>query len=87
MSMCDYQMSHGRGVRAGSGSKSGERGSCPGQHFLGGGTFGVLGDFVRNVLLQTRFKCLAFAKKCLENAGNTISDKQISNLLRGGTPL
>ena len=27
----------------------------------GGGTLGVLGSFVRNVLLQIRFKCLAFA--------------------------
>ena len=64
----------------------GERGSCPGRHFLGGGTFGVLWSFVRNVLLQIRFKCLAFAQKCRQNAGNAISETQISKLFWGSMP-
>ena len=34
----------------------------------------LLGGFVRNVLLQIRFKCIAFAQKCRDNAGNAISE-------------
>ena len=33
---------------------------------------------MRNVLLQIRFKCLAFPQKCRQIAGNAISVTQIS---------
>ena len=41
---------------------------------------------MRNVLLQIRFKCIAFAQKCRQNAGNAISKIQISKHFRGGMP-
>ena len=44
-----------------------------------------LGSFVRNVLLQIRFKCLDFAQKCCQNVGNAISETQFSNIFRGET--
>ena len=40
---------------------------------------------MRNVLLQIRFKCLDFAQKCCQNAGNAISETQISKMFPGGT--
>ena len=43
-------------------ARGGQLGSCPGWHFLG--------SFVRNVLLQIRFKCLDFAQKCYQSAIN-----------------
>ena len=54
-----------------------------------GGTFEgrhleFLGVFVRNMLLQIRFKCLDFAQKCCQNAGNAISETQISKFFEGG---
>ena len=58
-----------------------------GRHFLGGGTLGVLGSFVRNVVLQIRFKCLDFAQKCCWNVGNGISETQISKGGMSRTPL
>ena len=64
---------------------------APGRHFLGAGTFELLGSFVRNVLLQIQFKCLDFSQKCCQNAGNAISETQISKIFRVGacprTPL
>ena len=39
---------------------------------------------MRNVLLQIRFKCLAFAQKCRQNAGNAISETEISKIFGGG---
>ena len=64
----------------------GRAGQLPRAALFGGGTFGVLGSFVRNVLLQIRFKCLDFAQKCCQNAGNAISETQISKMFRGDMP-
>ena len=76
----DFPLLRHHGVARG-GGEGGERGSCPRWHFFGGWH---IWSFVRNVLLQIRFKCLDFAQKCCENVGNGISETQISKMFRGG---
>ena len=50
-----------------------------GQHFLSFGEF-----CEKCATLQILFKCLDFAQTCCQNAGNAISETQISNIFRGG---